>query len=139
MKPRLKKNRRASTTLIVMVTMVCATLIVTAGLSRLTTQSQSIRSKGPQAQTEAMLQAGFSLANAQLLSSADYQGETWNLESNELGSKATGVVQITVEAVPQKSKQRKITVQARYRLDEFRQTTITRSLIRQLPKQGDAS
>ncbi|MGY8770209.1 MAG: hypothetical protein ACKVH8_17470 [Pirellulales bacterium] len=139
MNHRQTKLRQGSATLIVMITMVCATLIVTAGLTRLTTQSKSIRSKAPQAQTEAMLQSGFSLANAQLLSSANYQGETWDLNSSEIGSKATGVVKITVEPVPQQPTQRKITVQAIYRLDEFRQTTITRSLIRELPKLGDAS
>ena len=115
--PRSGVRRCRARGAVLMVALVCVIIASVVFLSVLRVarmERQRLETEAWQVQAGWLAESGLERAAARLADQPGYTGETWNVPAGLLGGQDAAVVQIRVEAVPGKPKNRLVRVQADY-------------------------
>src|SRR5687768_6312445 len=132
-----KHGIRGGTAMVIaLVALIIVTLI--AGILLRTTIALHRQSRAYERQLQAAWLADSAVARtaAQLTSNAEFQGETWTVDLAPQGGH--GVAVITVEAIDEQPRRRKIAIEARYPDDPIQRAIAIRNLILYVPATGDS-
>ena len=91
-----------------------ASVIFVALLQLSVAQRRRVEAEAWQVQAAWLAESAVERAVARLAADADYQGETWRLSADDLGTRQGAVVQIDVETIPEHEQRRRIRAQADY-------------------------
>jgi Tfp pilus assembly protein PilX len=106
-----RSSRRRGVTMVIVLAALMVVVIVAVALVRLAvSQSKRARLVTEQVQADWLVEAGFERAWARLQSNAEYQGETWEIEAQDLAGKPA-VVSIAI--LPGKSDETRLAIQVR--------------------------
>lgn len=105
----VQPRRRGLITLVVLVTLVAATLIALASLQRVAQQSRQNQWQGYRTQAALLAESGVELAQTKLSSDPRYTGETWQLPADSTWLNEPG--EVTIEVAAESDERRRIRVQ----------------------------
>jgi type II secretory pathway pseudopilin PulG len=111
---RVSHNRRGAVLIIAIICAVLVTLMLGTMVKITLTRAQQARHRERALQADWLAEAGLERAQAMLTSQPGYTGETWAIETETLGGPYSGVVTITIEAVPENTNARNVRIQADY-------------------------
>jgi hypothetical protein len=126
---------------VLVVALVCLLIVATIGASLVQTlllQHRQRLQERHQLQALWLAESAVQRAVARLATSADYRGETWQIDSQTLQTEWPGVAAIEVEPFPGDPARRRIVVAARYPQDTLQQVLQQRELVVPVPSPGES-
>ncbi len=127
---RARPRRRAGTVLAAVLLSLFVVLLVGAELTRAIVQHRRhSRLAEDRQQAFWIAESAVQRALQTLAKSPDYQGETWQVSGETLGTGRAGVATIKVEAAADPATKRRLVVRAYYPEDEVHRTLYERELI----------
>jgi type II secretory pathway component PulK len=111
---RITPPRRGAALMAALVCMLVASVLAGSVLRAVVRDQRQSRERLRRTQAAWLAEAGVERAAAQLRARGDYDGETWRVPPAELGGSDSGLVEIRVENVADRSAQRRVHVQADY-------------------------
>jgi len=126
----------------VALTLVCLLVVVTLGATLVRSlvdhRRQSLRDQH-RIQAFWLAESAVERATSQLASSPDYQGETWQVDRDSLGTRWSGSVLIRVEKADTDETLRKIVIESRYPEDVERRVSERIEVIIKSTASGESS
>lgn len=123
-------------------TLICLLVVATLGAALVRTmvdhRRQSLRDQH-RVQAFWLAESAIDRAAAQLASSPDYAGETWQIAPGSLGGRWSGSVVIRVEKTANDGQTRRVIVESRYPQDTVRRVTERIEVDIQLSVSGESS
>ncbi len=116
----LKRRRRGSIAIAVMVCLVVIILITGVLLRAGRAGREVIRGEERRLQAEWLAESGLSRASARLAEARDYTGETWEVPAEAIGGAEPAVVTIAVETPDGQPGRRRVRVRADYPRGDLR-------------------
>ena len=127
-------HRRGALLAAALVAMVVAGSILLSILQTVVAHHRQTFTHRQQVQAQWLAQGGIDRAVAQLRSSSEYRGETWNVPEDELSGSAPGKVVIRVEPLADEPNALQISAQADYPSDTDHRARQTREVVVHLNK-----
>ena len=128
---RRKRRHRGVVLPIVLIGLLVITMFGAAIARSLVSQSKHARRLEWQQQAAWLAESGVQRASNRLANEADYEGETWRIDSDNSGLDAAAVVLIHVEQADESDGGHLVTVEALYPADSIRRVTHRRELTMQ--------
>jgi Tfp pilus assembly protein PilX len=135
---REMKRRRGAVLAFVL---VCLFVVAAVGMALLRVTVDEHRQetrRQHQAQALWLAESAVQRAAAQLTAAPDYQGETWQIDAEDLGDRWPAVAVIRVQKVEADESARQVSVEARYPEDEQHRIVQRRQVIIRVPKTGES-
>jgi hypothetical protein len=131
-------ERRAVVLMSILVCLAVTMMLFLAWLKTASLERRQLRAQQDRVQTEILADAGLDRASAQLLSAADYSGETWQIDAEPFAGRGAATVTIHVETVPDQAMNRTINVVAEYRVGTQSPVRRTKQVTFVLQESGEA-
>lgn len=107
--------RRRGAVLLVAVVCIAVASVIFLSLLRLSVAERTrVETEAWQVQAAWLAESALERAAARLADDPDYQGETWNLSADDLGTRYGAAVTIQAETIPERKQRRLIRVEADY-------------------------
>ena len=132
-------NRRGVILIALMVFLAVAMMIVISWLKLAGVERRQLRSLQSRAQAEWLAESALNRAAARIAADPTYRGETWKLDSADIGGRDAGEVLIRVEPVADSSNLKNVTVQADYPVDPAHRNRRTKTVVVAIPTAGGTS
>ena len=111
--PVSPRARRPGVILVIAIVCIAvASVIFLAVLRTAVAERGALRAEAWRQQALWLAESGVERAAARLAADSGYQGETWNVPADQLAADTGGVVEIEVQAVPQRPDHRLVRVRA---------------------------
>jgi len=128
--------------MVVAVALVCLLVVASLGAALVRAmvdhRRQSVRDQH-RVQAFWLAESAIDRARLQLASSPDYEGETWQIDRDELGGRWSGAVLISVEKVDADERARRVVVESRYPEDAVRRISERIEVVITSPASGESS
>jgi hypothetical protein len=128
--------------MITVAVMVCLLVItmIGAGLLRMGRSQRQLNEREQRAlQADWLAESGFARASARLVADPDYDGETWTVSRDELGTPFEGVVLIKVERAADRPDSRTVTVRADYPSDPDGRVRRSKTVVMAFTRGGEGA
>jgi len=131
-------NRSGAILAFVLASLLVASLLGLAVVKTVLQHHRQVQVMSARQQCFWLAEAAAERAARKLAGSSDYQGETWEVSSEVLGTARPAVVTIEVNPVDGSPQARKLRAEARFADDPARRTAFRRELVVWLPQAGAA-
>ncbi|HJT31917.1 MAG TPA: hypothetical protein VJ783_07670 [Pirellulales bacterium] len=137
MSHRHRRQRRGAVLIMALVCLVLAVTIGGALLRWVVLEHKLLATRADESQARWLVEAGIERAAARLASDAEYAGEIWEIAADELPAGQAGRVELRIDAIEGQSRQRTITVVAKYPLEVRPPARARKQIIYQLPPEDE--
>lgn len=120
-----KKTRQGAVLVIVMICLLLISLVMASLLKSTLMQRRQMRKEQLQVQADWLVESALERAAQQRLTNPDYQGEVWQIDPEELGTRYAASAEIVLK--PAGEADRRLSIQARVKYPENQTDTITRT------------
>ncbi|WP_417387937.1 hypothetical protein [Gimesia sp.] len=120
-----KNTRRGAVLVIVMICLLLISLVMASLLKSTLMQRRQMLKEQLQVQADWLVESALERAAQQRLTNPEYQGEVWQIDPEELGTRYAASAEIILK--PEGDANRKLSIQARVQYPEGQTLTITRT------------
>ena len=136
---RTSPRRRAVLLICVLVCLTMVMMLFAATIRLISLERQQVRAQGNRLQAEYLADSGLERATALLAGNPEYVGETWRIDTEQLGMRDSGTVSIRVEAIAEKPQSRRVIVVADFPAESEQRSRRSKQIQVDLPQRGDPS
>lgn len=133
-----KQRRRGAALVLAMVCLLVVATISVALTRALLDEHRQAQRRQHQLQALWVADSAVQRAAAQLKSSTDYEGETWQIDKEAMGGKWSAEAVIQIEPVESHESLRRIVVHARYPKHDLYGILQKRQILIELPTSGES-
>ena len=131
-------NRRAVVLMSVLVCMAVAMVLFLAWLKTAAMERSQLRAQQDRLQAEILADAGLERAAAQLKSTPDYSGETWQIGADAFAGRGAAAVEIRIEPAEEAATSRKVHAIAEFPAGSDARVRRSKQITIVLPNSGEA-
>ncbi|HCO23297.1 MAG: hypothetical protein CME31_27125 [Gimesia sp.] len=127
METQKKKTRQGAVLVIVMICLLLISLVMASLLKSTLMQRRQMLKEQLQVQADWLVESALERAAQRRLTNSEYQGEVWQIDPEELGTRYAASAEIVLETEGDGEADRRLSIQARVKYPENQTDTITRT------------